>query len=134
MKAYISVDTDTRKLLGKEIIALGMALNAANVEQFIFVDKYPREAGQETEMLQKAMKEIDGCNFIIVEASNINVTSCVELGYAKAKRKPIVYLQKSEATSDEIIFALSNFHILYTSPKDLFDQLTEFLKNVLPQQ
>lgn len=134
MKAYISVDTDTRKLLGKEIIALGMALNAANVEQFIFVDKYPREAGQETEMLQKAMKEIDGCNFIIVEASNINVTSCVELGYAKAKRKPIVYLQKDEATSDEIIFALSNFHILYTSPKDLFDQLTEFLKNVLPQQ
>ncbi|HLW61786.1 MAG TPA: hypothetical protein VKY33_00165 [Flavobacterium sp.] len=134
MKAYISVDTDTRKLLGKEIIALGMALNAANVEQFIFVDKYPREAGQETEMLQKAMKEIDGCNFIIVEASNINVTSCVELGYAKAKRKPIVYLQKAEATSDEIIFALSNFHILYTSPKDLFDQLTEFLKNVLPQQ
>ncbi|HLW42542.1 MAG TPA: hypothetical protein VKY82_09275 [Flavobacterium sp.] len=134
MKAYISVDTDTRKLLGKEIIALGMALSTANVEQFIFVDKHPREAGQEVEMLQKAMKEIDTCNFIIVEATNINVTSCVELGYAKAKRKPIVYLQKAEATSDEIIFALSNFHILYSSPKDLFDQLTEFLKNVLPQQ
>lgn len=134
MKAYISVDTDTRKLLGKEIIALGMALSTANVEQFIFVDKHPREAGQEAEMLQKAMKEIDTCNFIIVEATNINVTSCVELGYAKAKRKPIVYLQKAEATSDEIIFALSNFHILYSSPKDLFDQLTEFLKNVLPQQ
>ncbi len=134
MKAYISVDTDTRKLLGKEIIALGMALSTANVEQFIFVDKHPREAGQEVEMLQKAMKEIDTCNFIIVEATNINVISCVELGYAKAKRKPIVYLQKAEATSDEIIFALSNFHILYSSPKDLFDQLTEFLKNVLPQQ
>src|SRR5690554_6890380 len=102
MKAYISVDTDTRKLLGKEIIALGMALSTANVEQFIFVDKHPREAGQEVEMLQKAMKEIDTCNFIIVEATNINVTSCVELGYAKAKRKPIVYLQKAEATPDEI--------------------------------
>src|SRR5690606_42138969 len=111
MKAYISVDTDTRKLLGKEIIALGMALSTANVEQFIFVDKHPREAGQEVEMLQRAMKEIDTCNFIIVEATNINVTSCVELGYAKAKRKPIVYLEKAEATSDEIIFAVSNFHI-----------------------
>src|SRR5690554_6507019 len=134
MKAYISVETDTRKLLGKEIIALGMALSTANVEQVILVDKQPREAGQEVEMLLKAMKEIDTCNFIIVEATNINVTSCVELGYAKAKRKPIVHLQKAEATSDEIIFALSNFHILYSSPKDLFDQLTEFLKNVLPQQ
>jgi len=133
MKAYISVDTETRKLLGKEIIALGMAMGSANVEHFIFVDKYPMEAGQEAEFMQKAMKEIDTSNFIIVEATKVNVTSCVELGYAKAKRKPIVYLQKAEAETNEVLFALSNFHILYSSPKDLFDQLSEFLKNVLPQ-
>lgn len=133
MKAYISVDTETRKLIGKEIIALGMALSTANVEQFILVDKYPLEEGQEADFLQKAMKEIDSSNFIIVEASKINVSSCVELGYAKAKRKPIVYLQKAEADVNQILFALSNFHILYSSPKDLFDQLSEFLKNVLPQ-
>nr|WP_298005493.1 hypothetical protein [uncultured Flavobacterium sp.] len=133
MKAYISVDTETRKSLGKEIIALGMAMSSANVEQFIFVDKYTIEPGQEAEMMQKAMKEIDSSNFIIIEASKINVTSCIELGYAKAKRKPIVYLQKAEADTNDLIFSLSNFHILYTSPKDLFDQLNEFLKNVLPQ-
>lgn len=133
MKAYISVDTETRKLLGKEIIALGMAMGSANVEHFIFVDKYPMEAGQGAEFMQKAMKEIDTSNFIIVEATKVNVTSCVELGYAKAKRKPIVYLQKAEAETNEVLFALSNFHILYSSPKDLFDQLSEFLKNVLPQ-
>lgn len=133
MKAYISVDTDTRKTLGKEIIALGMALGSANVEQFIFVDKYSIEPGHEAEGMQKAIKEIDSCNFIIIEASKVNVTSCIELGYAKAKRKPVVYLQKAEAETNETVFALSNFHILYANPKDLFDQLTEFLKNVLPQ-
>jgi len=133
MRAYISVDTETRKLLGKEIIALGMAMGSANVEHFIFVDKYTMESGQEAEFMQKAMKEIDASNFIMVEATKINVTSCVELGYAKAKRKPIVYLQKAEAETNEVLFALSNFHILYSSPKDLFDQLSEFLKNVLPQ-
>lgn len=133
MKAYISLDTTARKLLGKEIIALGMALNSANVEQFIFVDKYTWEAGQEAEMLENAMKAIDSCNFIIVEASHLNVTSCVELGYAKAKRKPIVYIQKEGIQTNEIIYGLSNFHIIYNNPKDLYDQLTEFLKNVLPQ-
>ena len=133
MRAYISVDSETRKLLGKEIIALGMAMGSANVEHFIFVDKYTMETGQEAEFMQKAMKEIDSSNFIIVEATKVNVTSCVELGYAKAKRKPIVYLQKAEAETNEVLFALSNFHILYSSPKDLFDQLSEFLKNVLPQ-
>ena len=56
MKAYISVDTITRKSLGKEIIALGMAMSTANVEQFIFVDKYPFETGQEADLMQKAIK------------------------------------------------------------------------------
>lgn len=133
MKAYISVDTETRKSLGKEIIALGMAMSSANVKQFIFVDKYPFEAGNEADHMNKAMKEIDSSNFMIIEATNINITSCIEVGYAKAKKKPIVYLQKAEADTNELLFALSNFHILYSSPKDLFDQLNEFLKNVLPQ-
>lgn len=133
MKAYISVDTETRKSLGKEIIALGMAMGSANVEHYIFVDKHPFEAGQEAELMQKAMIEIDSSNFMIIEATTVNVTSCIELGYAKAKRKPIVYLQKAEAETNELLFALSNFHILYANPKDLYDQLTEFLKNVLPQ-
>ena len=133
MKAYISVDTETRKSLGKEIIALGMAMSSANVEQFIFVDKYPFEPGNEADHMNKAMKEIDSSNFMIIEATNINITSCIEVGYAKAKKKPIVYLQKAEADTNELLFALSNFHILYSSPKDLFDQLNEFLKNVLPQ-
>lgn len=133
MKVYISVDSETRKTLSKEIIALGMAMGTANVEQFIFVDKYPFEPGQEAELMQKAMKEIDSSNFIIIEATKVNVTSCIELGYAKAKRKPVVYLQKAEADTNELLFALSNFHILYSSPKDLYDQLNEFLKNVLPQ-
>src|SRR5690606_40450366 len=96
MKAYISVDADARKSLGKEIIALGMAMSTANVEQFIFVDKYNFEAGEEAEMMQNAMKEIDSSNFVMIEATTVNVTSCIELGYAKAKRKPIVYMQKAE--------------------------------------
>ena len=37
------------------------------------------------------------------------------------------------AKVEKLMAALSNFHILYESPKDLFDQMTEFLKNVLPQ-
>src|SRR5690606_4171547 len=110
-----------------------MAMSTANVEQFIFVDKYNFEAGEEAEMMQNAMKEIDSSNFVMIEATTVNVTSCIELGYAKAKRKPIVYMQKADAETNEIIFALSNFHIIYANPKDLYDQLNEFLKNVLPQ-
>lgn len=134
MKAYISVDHHSRKKLSKEIIALGMALSSASVEQYIFVDKHTFEEGQEIELVQKALKEIDNSNFVIVETTHETVTSSVEVGYAKAKRKPIVYLQHENAMISPILYGLSNFHIKYANPKDLFDQMTEFLKNILPQQ
>ncbi|MDN3708333.1 hypothetical protein QW060_14610 [Myroides ceti] len=134
MKAYISIDYTGRKKLNKEIIALGMALGSANVEQHIFVDKNPLEEGQESELMHKALQEIDTCNFLILECSHLNVTSCIEAGYAKAKRKPIVYLQNESATISPVLSGISNFHIFYNSPKDLFDQMSEFLKNILPQK
>ncbi len=133
MKAYISVDHESRKKLSKEFIALGMALSGANVEQYIFVDKFSFEEGQETELMQKALHEIDNSNFVIIETTHLNVSSCVEAGYAKAKRKPIVYLQHESAKVSAVLSGISNFHIFYESPKDLFDQMSEFLKNVLPQ-
>jgi len=134
MKAYISIDYVGRKKLNKEIIALGMALASANVEQHIFVDKNPMEEGQESELITKALQEIDLCNFVILECTHLNVTSCIEAGYAKAKRKPIVYLQNENTAISPILSGISNFHILYSSPKDLFDQMSEFLKNILPQK
>lgn len=134
MKAYVSVDHNSRKKISKEIIALGMALSTASVEQYIFVDKHVFEEGQEIELVQKALKEIDNSNFVIVETTYETVTSSVEVGYAKAKRKPIVYLQHENAPISPILYGLSNFHIKYANPKDLFDQMSEFLKNILPQQ
>jgi len=134
MKAYISVDHNSRKKLSKEIIALGMALSTASVEQYIFVDKFNFEPGLEVELVQKALKEIDNSNFVIVETTYETVTSSVEVGYARAKRKPIVYLQHEDVAISPILYGLSNFHIQYANPKDLFDQMSEFLKNILPQQ
>lgn len=133
MRAYISVSPDYRKKLSKEFIALGMALSSANTEAYIFVDKHQCPEDGEQEYLTQAMQQIDAANFVIAEATYPSVLSCVELGYAKAKRKPIVYLQHTDAKVEKLMAALGNFHILYESPKDLFDQMTEFLKNVLPQ-
>lgn len=133
MKAYISVDHESRKKLSKEFIALGMALSGANVEQYIYVDKYAFEDGQEAEQMQKALLEIDSSNFIIIEATHINVNSCVEAGYAKAKRKPILCIQHEDSKVSPVLHGISNFLLIYDSPKNLFDQMAEFLKNILPQ-
>lgn len=134
MRAYISVDHSSRKKLSKEFIALGMALGGANVEQFIYVDKNQPEEGQEQDWIQNALAEIDQSNFVIAETTYLNVNTCVEIGYARAKKKPVVYLQKENEKVHPMLSGLCNFHIFYNSPKDLFDQTSEFLKNVLPQK
>lgn len=133
MKAYISLNTQSRKNLSKELIAIGMALNAKNVEQYIFVDKHQLEEGLEKQYMDLAMKEIDQCNFIIVDGTNLQVTNCIEMGYARAKRKPIVYIHHEDTAGDPMFLGLSHFHITYGNPKDLFDQMSDFLKSVLPQ-
>ena len=133
MRAYISVSPEHRKKLSKEFIALGMALSGVNADAFIFVDKHQCQEEQEQEYLNLVMQQIDASNFLIVEATYPSVLSCIELGYAKARKKPIVYLQHAETKVESLMAATGNFHILYESPKDLFDQMTEFLKNVLPQ-
>ncbi len=92
MRAYISVSPEHRKKLSKEFIALGMALSGVNADAFIFVDKHQCQEEQEQEYLNLAMQHIDASNFIIVEATHPSVLSCLELGYAKARKKPIVYL------------------------------------------
>ncbi|PJR04635.1 hypothetical protein [Avrilella dinanensis] len=133
MRAYISVSPDYRKKLSKEFIALGMALSGANTDAYIFTDKHQCQEDGEQEYLAHAMQQIDASNFVITEATHPSVLSCIELSYAKARKKPIVYIQHTEAKVEKLMAALGNFHILYESPKDLFDQMTEFLKNVLPQ-
>lgn len=133
MKAYISLNTHSRKNLSKELIAIGMALNARNVEQYVFVDKHQLEEGLEKNYMEMAMKEIDQCNFMIVDGTDIQVINCIEMGYARAKRKPIVYIHHEDVAPDAMFLGLSHFHISYANPKDLFDQMSDFLKSVLPQ-
>lgn len=134
MKAYISLSTQSRKKLSKELIALGMALNAKNVEQYIFVDKHQLEEGFEKNYMDAAMREIDQCNFIIVDGTHIHINNCIEIGYARAKRKPIVYIHHEDVVADAMFKGMSHFYISYSNPKDLFDQMSEFLKSVIPNK
>lgn len=134
MRAYISVDTQNKKKLNKEFIALNMALNNADVEAFIFIENFTLEEANQADYMQLAFEHIDKSNFVIVEASSLSVQTSIEIGYARAKRKPILLIQDVDKNPLSLAGGISNFQIFYESPKNLFDQLTEFLKNILPQK
>ncbi|HSZ84386.1 MAG TPA: nucleoside 2-deoxyribosyltransferase [Puia sp.] len=109
MTAYISISFSKRKFLDKELIAISSTLNEHKIKPFIFVDSYKFESAQEQQMMQQAMTDIDNCDILIAEVSDKAIGIGIEVGYAKAKHKPIIYLRKKEAEHSTTISGISDF-------------------------
>ena len=90
MKAYISISYSKRKQLEKEVQAIKNALQKFEISAFVFVDEHQFSASEEEKLMNQAMKDIDECDFLIAETSEKAIGIGVEVGYAKAKNKPII--------------------------------------------
>ena len=91
-KAYFAISYSKRKKFNKEIEALQSLFDERGIELLVFVDKYNFAPNQEVLMMQTAFKEIDSSDILIAELTNLSVGVGIELGYALASKKPIVYL------------------------------------------
>ena len=56
------------------------------------MDKYDFIVQQEKEMMKTAFAEIDTCDLVVVELTKKAIGVGVEVGYAKAKNKPIIFV------------------------------------------
>jgi nucleoside 2-deoxyribosyltransferase len=91
------------------------------------VDRYSFASDQEQEMMKQAMKDIDDSDFLIAEASHKAIGLGVEVGYAKAKNKPIVYLRKRNAEHSTTVSSISDFHVIYDTISDLETKLSQVI-------
>jgi len=131
MTAYISVSFSKKKSAEEVLMAVSNALKDLNITAFIFVDKYRFAAGEEKEMMKQAMSDIDECDLLIAETSDKAIGIGVEVGYAKAKGKPIVYMRHKDAEHSTTISGMSDYHVIYTDTSDLNAQLTDALNKML---
>lgn len=70
-------------------------------------------------MMQQAMKDIDSCDLLIAETSDKVIVIGIEVGYARAKGKPVIYVRHHNAEHSTTISGISDFQIIYINPKDL---------------
>ena len=133
MTAYISVSLKYRKSLNAELTAIADSLNETGITPFIFVDNYKFDLTQEKEMMQQAMTDIDRCDLLIAETSDKAIGIGVEVGYAKAKGKPVIYVRKKRAEHSTTVSGISDFQIFYNDKEDLQKQLTVIAKEILSQ-
>jgi len=130
MTAYISVSFGNRKLVEKELAAISDTLRKYKISPFIFVDNYKFDSIQEKQMMQQAMTDIDRCDILIAETSDKGIGIGVEVGYAKAKNKPVIYVRKKQADHSTTVSGISDFQIFYNDANDLQEQLVNILNEI----
>jgi nucleoside 2-deoxyribosyltransferase len=131
MTAYISISFGKRKDFDKELKSIAEVLIENSIIPFVFVDNYIFDKNDEKQMMLQAMKDIDNCDFLIAETSEKAIGIGVEVGYAKAKNKPVIYLRNKNAEHSTTVSGICDFAIVYESIEDLKTQLNSIIKKII---
>jgi nucleoside 2-deoxyribosyltransferase len=127
MKAYISVSYSKKKEAAEPLLAIVEALQQKGITPFVFVEQYTFDPTEERKMMQQAMLDIDACDLLIAETSEKAIGIGVEVGYAKAKNKPVIYVRHQMAEHSTTVAGISDYQIFYTNAIDLKKQLETVL-------
>ena len=130
MKAYISVSFSKREILDNEINSIVEIVKKFNIIPFVFVDKYKFQSNQEKEMMIQAMIDIDDCGILIAETSEKGIGIGIEVGYAKAKEKIVIYIRNINAEHSTTVSGISDFQIIYENNDDLQIKLTKLINKL----
>ncbi len=111
--------------------AIIFTLNGFNIKPFVFVDHYDFDLSEERQMMQQAMKDIGHCDLLLAEVSEKAIGVGIEVGYAKAKEKPVIYLCQRNAPHSTTGSGISDFQIVYESTNELQLQLSETITRIV---
>ncbi|WP_420553078.1 nucleoside 2-deoxyribosyltransferase [Tenacibaculum aiptasiae] len=129
-KGYLAISYSNRKLFDKEVKNLIELCFINNIELLSFVDKYNFKENEEKEMMKTAFNEIDKSDFLIAELTTKSIGVGIEIGYAKAKEKPIIYLRKKGSEYSTTASGSSTHNIEYENENNLIEQMKNVLKQI----
>lgn len=127
-RAYLAIGYQNRKLLEAETAIIRQTLLPLHIDLFIFADVYQFGTGQETEMMHTAFQEIDSCDLLLAEVSEKAIGVGIEIGYAVAKQKPVIYLRKADAEHSTTAAGSAGKQIIYHNGPDLAQKLLSTLQ------
>ncbi len=132
--AYFGISLSNRIHFDEEIALLKSILQYHNIDLFIFVDQYQFNKNQEVEMMQSAFEEIDKSDLVIVELSKKAIGVGVEVGYAVAKKKEIIYLKRKGSEYSTTVGGSCQYKITYKNMYDLRKEMIKVLEMINNQK
>lgn len=131
MRAYISISYSRRHFMDETVRAIVDTLSAMDVDSFVFVDRYHFSSEQENEMMGQAFTDIEKSGLLIAETSEKAIGVGIEVGYAKGKQKPVIYMRQSEAQHSTTAAGASDYQVVYKNTEDLQFQLKNILRKLV---
>ena len=122
-KGYLSIGYANSLHLHAEIEAIRQILNGFQISLYVFVNKYQFPAHEEKQMMQQAFADIDASDLIIAEVSEKAIGVGIEIGYAVARQKIIVYLRSVHAEHSTTTAGSADYSILYENIRELSEKL-----------
>jgi nucleoside 2-deoxyribosyltransferase len=126
-RAFISLSYSHRHDLASEIQAVLDGLSAYHIAPTVFVNEFTFDETQSREMMQTALQLIRECDVLIAEVTYKAIGVGVEIGYAVAHHKPVIYLRISSVEYSTTVGGVADIDIVYTTPDDLRRQLIDVL-------
>lgn len=128
---YLGISKSKRGNFDKEIEAISNCLKRYGLELRVFVDLYSFDRDQEKEMMDNAFDEIEESLFLIAEVSKKAIGVGVEVGYAKARNKPIIYIKRKEASYSTTVGGTADAKIAYLNAAQLEAELQPVIESML---
>ena len=129
-KAFISISFKKKNELESEITAIAEVLKNHDINPFVFVNTYIFSPNKKKEMMDKATKEIATSDLLIAEVTDKAIGVGIEIGYAFALGKKIIYLRKKQAEYSITVGGIANEQIIYSSNEDLKTKLEKALSEL----
>ncbi|MGG5506455.1 MULTISPECIES: hypothetical protein [unclassified Myroides] len=92
------------------------------------MEHYTFSREQEKEMMQQAMQDIENSVFLLAETTDKGIGIGIEAGYAKALKKPVVYLRKQSAAHSTTLAGFSDYQLVYQDTDYLARQLKQVIQ------
>lgn len=129
-KGYLAISFADRNKFTNTIDYLVKHLSEIDVALLVFVDKYHFKPSQEKEMMLSAFAEIDASDFLIAELSNKSIGVGIEIGYAYASQKPIIYIRQKDSEYSTTTAGCSDTIIEYENENDLLIKVVKSLETI----
>ena len=129
-KAYLAISYQNRKSLSAEISSIKNVLSHFQISLFVFVDHYHFTIEEEKPMMKHAFTEISSSDLLIAEVSDKAIGVGIEIGYAAAQNKTILYLRNTITEHSTTASGTAGYSIIYQNPEDLSKQLGIILEQL----